>query len=122
MSESTMDVVEIIIGILFCVMIFTAISSLVNRRKIVKKLRDHNEKVYSEYFSKTGILNNDINTAMKKTKFFLSKSKWTEITNTNTLGLLNLNRKLELTYLTSFILVFVIYSTTVAMMVYIKYG
>ncbi|MDN3652750.1 hypothetical protein QWY77_08225 [Thalassotalea ponticola] len=122
MGEAYLEIAEIIIGCLFVVMIITGILSLANRKKIADKMRDDNEKAYPEYFSKRGILNNDINTSIKKAKFYISKSRWENVQNNDTLQLLSFNRKVELTYFFSFISIFIIYLSCIAVMVQIKYG
>ena len=122
MHEETLNVVEIALGLLFCLMIITGAISLFNRRLIVKKLKENEEAVFDKYFSKSGLFNNDINTSKKKAKFFISKSMWENIGNSEVKSLLILNRKIEISYYASFALTFIIFISSIALMAYFKNG
>jgi len=122
MHDETLNVVEIALGLLFCLMIITGVISLFNRRLIVKKLKENEKAVFDEYFSKLGLFNNDINTSKKKAKFFISKSMWENIDNNEVKSLLTLNRKIEISYYVSFALTFIIFMSSIALMAYFKSG
>ncbi len=120
MHDETLNVVEIALGLLFCLMIITGVISLFNRRLIVKKLKENEKAVFDEYFAKLGLFNNDINTSKKKAKFFISKSMWENIDNNEVKSLLTLNRKIEISYYVSFALTFIIFMSSIALMAYFK--
>jgi len=122
MDGEALNFVEIVIGFLFCLMIITGAISLFYRRLIVKKLKENEKAVFDEYFSKSGLFNNDINTSKKKAKFFISKSMWGNIDNNDVKSLLVLNRKIEISYYTSFALIFIIFLSSIALMAYFQNG